>query len=120
MQSFNVLRYIKKYQIFIVAVSLLAGGVFYLIMLNKQHYTATAVIRYTNERAEEGLAPDGSDIDITEIYSEEVMSKVFEQMGMEYSEFNLDEFRSRVVVEEVVTPETVSYTHLTLPTTPYV
>lgn len=44
MQSFNVLRYIKKYQIFIVAVSLLAGGVFYLIMLNKQHYTATAVI----------------------------------------------------------------------------
>lgn len=105
MQSFNVLRYIKKYQIFIVAVSLLAGGVFYLIMLNKQHYTATAVIRYTNERAEEGLAPDGSDIDITEIYSEEVMSKVFEQMGMEYSEFNLDEFRSRVVVEEVVTPE---------------
>lgn len=105
MQSFNILKYIKKYQIFIVAFSLIAGIAFYMFMLHKQHYTATAVIRYTNAGAVEGLAPDGSEIDTTEIYSEEVMSQVFKEMGLEYNEYNLDEFRSRVIVEEVVTEE---------------
>lgn len=105
MKRFRVLDYLKKFQIPIVVLSLLAGVVFYTYMQSKQTYTASAIISYTNSGAEQGLAPDGSEIDVTEIYSSQVMTKVFERMGLNSSSYNLDEVRSRVSVQAIVSDE---------------
>ena len=105
MKRFRILEYIKKYQIPIVVLSLLAGLVFFLYMQSNQTYTASAVISYTNNRAAEGYAPDGSEIDVSEIYSSQAMTRVFEEMGLDYNEYNLDELRSRVTVTGIVTDE---------------
>ncbi len=105
MKRFRVFDYIKQYQIPIIVLSLLAGVIFYGYMQTKQTYTASAVISYTNSQAAEGLAPDGSKIDVSEIYSSQAMTRVFEQLGLDYSEYNLDELRSRVTVTGIVTEE---------------
>lgn len=105
MKRFRVLDYLKKYQVPIIILSLLAGLVFYQYMQMRQTYTASAIISYTNSGAETGLAPDGSEIDLSEIYSSSVMAEVFERMGLDYTEHNLDEIRSRVSVTAVVTDE---------------
>ncbi len=105
MKRFRVFDYIKQYQIPIIVLSLLAGLIFYIYMQAKQTYTASAVISYTNDRAVEGYAPDGSVIDVSEIYSSQAMTRVFEEMGLDYSEYNLDDLRSRVTVTGIVTDE---------------
>lgn len=105
MKRFRILDYLKKFQIPIVVLSLLAGVVFYTYMQSKQTYTASAIISYTNSGAEQGLAPDGSEIDVTEIYSSQVMTQVFERMGLNSSSYNLDEVRSRVSVQAIVSDE---------------
>lgn len=105
MKRFRVFDYIKKYQIPIIILSLLAGILFYGYMQNQQTYSASAVISYTNSGASMGMAPDGSAIDVSEIYSSQVMTQVFERMGMDYQEHNLDNLRSRVVVDAIVTEE---------------
>ena len=70
MKELDVFRYLKKYRTVIISVSILAGVAFFLIaQLYIQQYTAVTVIEYTGSRAEEGLSPDGSDIDTTEIYA---------------------------------------------------
>lgn len=105
MKRFRVLDYLKKFQIPIVVLSLLAGVVFYTYMQSKQTYTASAIISYTNSGASEGLAPDGSEIDVTEIYSSQVMTQVFERMSLDQGNYNLDEVRSRVSVQPIVSEE---------------
>lgn len=105
MKQFHIAGYIKKYQFPIVILSLLAGLFFYVYMQRQQTYSATAVISYTNDGAEEGLAPDGSLIDVSEIYSSQVMAKVFDRMGLNYNDYNLDELRSRVSINEIVSEE---------------
>ena len=105
MKQFHIAGYLKKYQFLIVILSLLAGLFFYVYMQRQQTYSATAVISYTNDGAEDGLAPDGSQIDVSEIYSSQVMSRVFERMGLNYDDHNLDELRSRVSINEIVSEE---------------
>ena len=105
MKRFRVLDYIKRYQIPIIVLSLLAGLFFAFYMQSNQTYTASAVINYTNDRASEGYAPDGSVIDVSEIYSSQAMTRVFEEMGLDYNEYNLDELRSRVTVTGIETDE---------------
>ena len=105
MKSFRMIAYIKKYQIPIVVLSILAGLFFYRYLQGQQVYTASAVIQYTNEGASEGMAPDGTEINTSDIYSVQVMTEVFENMGLSYGTYNLDDFRSRVSVDEIVTEE---------------
>lgn len=105
MKKFRILEYIKKYQVLIVVISILAGIFSYNYLQGKQTYTASAVIKYTNDGASQGLAPDGTSIDTSDIYSVQVMTEVFKRMGLSYGSYNLDDFRSRVVVTEVVTEE---------------
>lgn len=105
MKDFNPIAIIKKYQFLIIGLSLIAGVIFYFIFNNNQTYTATAIIEYTNSAASQGLAPDGSSIDTSEIYSAKVMKEVFSRMGLSYDEYNLDEFRSKVVVEPILSEE---------------
>ncbi len=105
MKNFNPIATMKKYKLWIIGLSLLAGIPCFFVLNRHQSYTATAILEYTNEDASQGLAPDGTTIDPSEIYSTEVMKQVFARMDMDYESFNLDEFRSKVVVKEIMTEE---------------
>ena len=105
MKNFNPIATMKKYKFWIIGLSLLAGIVCFFVLNRQQSYTATAILEYTNEEASQGLAPDGTTIDPSEIYSTEVMKQVFIRMDMDFDSFNLDKFRSKVVVEQLQTDE---------------
>ena len=105
MKNFNPIATMKKYKFWIIGLSLLAGIVCFFVLNRQQSYTATAILEYTNEEASQGLAPDGTTIDPSEIYSTEVMKQVFIRMDMDFESFNLDKFRSKVVVEQLLTDE---------------
>lgn len=105
MKNFNPVATMKKYKLWIIGLSLLAGIACFFVLNRQQSYTATAILEYTNKEASQGLAPDGSTIDPTEIYSAEVMKQVFARMDLNFESYNLDKFRSKVVVKEVMTDE---------------
>ncbi len=105
MQEFKLFSYIRNYKVIIVISSLVMGVLFYSYFSGKQTYTASAIIQYRNEQASQGLAADGTEIDVTEIYSAEVMTKVFEKLELSYSENNMDAIRTGVRVEEVQSEE---------------
>lgn len=108
MKKFRPLALIKKYQFVIIAAAIIAGLAAVFILNHIQTYTATTVVEYTNETAEEGLAPDGTVIDTSEIYSSDVMKEVFQRMNLEYDDYNLDEFRSKISVVPIQTSEEVA------------
>lgn len=99
MKDFKLFSYIRKCWILIVLSSLVMGVLFYSYFSGKQSYTASAIIQYKNDQAVQGLAPDGTEIDVTEIYSAEVMAKVFEKLGLSYNKNNIDAVRAGVRVE---------------------
>ncbi|MDE6893035.1 MAG: hypothetical protein K2P50_14680 [Lachnospiraceae bacterium] len=105
MKEFKLFSYIRNYKVIIVISSLIMGILFYAYFSGKQTYTASAIIQYKNEQASRGLAADGTEIDVTEIYSAEVMTKVFEKLELNYSENNMDAIRGSVRVEEVQSRE---------------
>lgn len=105
MKKFNPMALIRKYKFLIFGIAVISGIFAFAFFSQKQSYTAAALIEYTNAKAEEGLAPDGTEIDTSEIYSKEVLKEVFERMGLSYDDYNVDEFRSKVVVSPVMTSE---------------
>lgn len=105
MKEMRVFSYIKKYRLLIVVASILMGILFYKYFSGQQMYTAMAIIQYTNREAAEGLAPDGTEIDTSEIYSSEVMTRVFQKMGLTYDENNMDAIRASIWVEPVLSEE---------------
>lgn len=105
MKELKIFSYIKKYRLLIIIVSLAMGFMFYWYFSGRQVYTARAIIQYTNADAVNGLAPDGTEIDTSEIYSSEVMTRVFQEMDMSYDENNMDAIRASVSVEPVLSDE---------------
>ena len=106
MKELDVFRYLKKYRTMIIAFSILAGIAFFLAaQLYIQQYTAVTVIEYTGSRAAEGLSPDGSDIDTTEIYATNLVSQAMKELGIDYTEATADGIRMNIHVEPVITQE---------------
>lgn len=102
MKNFDLLRYLKKWALLIVAI--LAAGCFlvYQFLSSNQSYTATAVIQYTNEQASAGLNADGSIIDPSEITSASVINRTIEQLGLTVS---TDSIRSKLTVRELISDD---------------
>ena len=106
MKELDVFRYLKKYRTMIILLSILAGVSFFLIaQLYIQQYTAVTVIEYTGSRASEGLSPDGSDIDTSEIYATNLVSQAMKALGIQYTEATTDDIRMNIQVEPVITEE---------------
>jgi GGDEF domain-containing protein len=106
MREFNILRYFKKWWFLIASVSALAGIFFMHYATSQQVYTAQSTIRYAYDEAEEGLAPDGSELDVSEIFSSTVVKEALEELGIEAG---VDSIRSRGSVTAVI-PEEVEKT----------
>ncbi len=106
MKDFQILRYLKQFKFLIAIGSIVAGLLFYYVANNKlQSYTASTVIEYTNAEAEQGLAPDGTKIDTSEIYGSYIISRVIQNLGIDPSTANMDSIRRSISITSIITDE---------------
>ena len=106
MKQFQVFRYLKKYWAAIAVASVTMGVLFWLFThFFIQTYTATVVIEYTNPEAAMGYAPDGTELDTSEIYAANIMTKVIENLRIDPRKINADRLRAGVLIQPVITTE---------------
>lgn len=99
MRKFSILRYLKQFSVLIFLFALIGSLVIYFYGTSQQRYVASAVIQYTNAGAKEGYTPDGSPLQVEEIYSPAVIDAALTDLGVQT---NIDSIRSNCYVEEVV------------------
>ena len=97
MKNFQILRYIKKLLPLIIVFCLLATYAVYFKLSSSNLYVASEVIHYNDEQAEKGLAPTGDKLDVNEIKSSAVLSKVVDRMGLT-GIYSVDSLISRINV----------------------
>ena len=102
MKAFSILRYLKQFSIWILLCTLAGVIGIYSFGNSRQEYTASAMIKYTNSGAADGYTPDGSPIDVEEIYCSSVISSVIQELELHDS---LDDLRSKCYVREVIPEE---------------
>ena len=100
MKSFQILRYLKKILPFIIVFCLLATYAIYFKLSTSNSYIASEVIHYNDEQAEKGLAPTGDKLDVNEIKSSAVMSKVVDKMGLT-GIYSVDSLISRINITPI-------------------
>ena len=99
MKKFEILRYLKRFSFLIFLLSRAGSLLIYLYADNKQAYTASVVIKYTNSGVADGYAPDGSKLDVNEIYSSAVISQAMDALG---ASGKLSNIRSNVTVTPII------------------
>ena len=99
MKEFQLLRYLSKGKFIILIVALLGAFGVYYFANSQQVYTATTVIRYANDAIAGGMTPNGSKLDVSEIYSSTVIKGAIEDMGLNVM---VDEVRSKVKVTPII------------------
>ena len=100
MKNFQIIRYLKKLLPLIVAFCLLATYAVYFKLSSSNTYIASEVIHYNDEQAEKGLAPTGEKLDVNEIKSSAVMSKVVDKMGLTGT-YSVDSLISRMSITPI-------------------
>ena len=100
MKNFQILRYLKKLLPIIVVFCLLATYAIYLKLSASNTYIASEVIHYNDAQAEQGLAPNGDKLDVNEIKSSAVMSKVVDKMGLT-GIYSVDSLISRIDITPI-------------------
>ena len=100
MKNFQILRYLKKILPLIVVFCLLATYAIYFKLSASNSYIASEVIHYNDEQAEKGLAPTGEKLDVNEIKSSAVMSKVVDKMGLT-GVYSVDSLISRINITPI-------------------
>lgn len=102
MREFQILRYLAKGKLLIFLVALAGAlGVYYYANSN-QAYTAMTAIRYANDAIDQGLTPNGSALDVSEIYSSTVISGAIEDLELDCT---VDEIRSKFKVKPIISEE---------------
>lgn len=100
MKSFQIFRYIKKILPLIIVFCILATAVVYVKLSGANKYVASEVIHYNDALAEQGLAPTGAKLDVNEIKSSAVMSKVVDSMGLT-GIYSVDSLISRISITPI-------------------
>ncbi len=100
MKNFQIFKYVRKFLPVMLVFCLLATGVVYLKLDSSNTYTASEVIHYNDEQAEQGLSPTGEKLDVNEIKSSSVLSKVVDRMGLEGT-YSVDTLISRIAITPV-------------------
>ncbi len=99
MKKFSILRYLKQFSLLIFLLSFIGSLAIYFYGNSQQRYIASTVIQYTNSGAKEGYTPDGSPLNVEEIYSPTVIDAALMELGYHS---NIDSVRSNCYVEEVI------------------
>ena len=100
MKNFQIIRYLKKLLPIIVIFCLLATYAVYFKLSASNTYIASEVIHYNDAQAEQGLAPTGDKLDVNEIKSSAVMSKVVDKMGLT-GIYSVDSLISRIDITPI-------------------
>lgn len=100
MKNFSIARYVRKLLPLILIFCILATYAIHLKLKSSNTYVASEVIHYNDEQAEQGLAPTGDKLDVNEIKSSAVMSKVLQRMGLT-GIYSVDSLISRIIIEAV-------------------
>ncbi len=101
MSKFQPFQYIKKYAVEIVIFLILLTVGLYIVLRQIQTYTAEVMIEYVYSGAENGFAPDGTDLDAGGIYSSNIISQVMDNLELDPGQYSLDQIRAAVVVEQI-------------------
>ena len=97
----GLIENLKKYVYFMLVAACIAGALFYVyVQKSAQQFTAEAVIEYASE---DGNAPDGTKIDVSEITSSEIIAAACKDLDL--AEANIDEIRSSITIKEIVDEE---------------
>ena len=100
MKNFQIFRYLKKLLPIIVIICLFATYAVYFKLSASNSYIASEVIHYNDEQAEQGLAPTGDKLDVNEIKSSAVMSRVVDKMGLT-GIYSVDSLISRINITPI-------------------
>ena len=100
MKNFQIFRYLKKLLPIIVIFCVLATYAVNLKLNNSNTYVASEVIHYNDPMAEQGLAPTGEKLDVSEIKSSAVMSKVVGKLGL-VGIYSVDNLLSRLSITPI-------------------
>ena len=100
MKNFQMFRYIKKFLPFIIIFCLVTTYAVYFKLSTSNTYVASEVIHYNDEQAEKGLAPTGEKLDVNEIKSSSVMSKVVDRRGLT-GIYSVDSLISRIDITPI-------------------
>lgn len=100
MKDFQILKYVRKILPLILVFCLLATFVVYSKLDSSNTYTASEVIHYNDEQAELGYAPTGEKLDVNEIKSSAVLSKVVDRLGLAGT-YSVDTLISRMSITPV-------------------
>lgn len=101
MREFQLSRYIKKWLPLIVLLCFGLTAAVYFALCASQRYVASAVIHYNDESAETGQTPSGSELDVNEIKSSSILSRVLYDLNLQ-EDYSVDDLISRVAITEVV------------------
>lgn len=101
MQEFQLARYIKRWLPWIMIICVAATIGVYFFLSRSQTYVASAVINYDSEGASEGLTPLGTELNVDEIKSSGIMSKVMDNLELGETSYSLDDLISRLSITEV-------------------
>lgn len=91
------MRYIKKLLPIIVVLCVVATLMININLKKSNTYVASEVIYYNDPAAEQGLTPVGTKLDVNEIKSSSVMSKVVDRIGLT-GVYSVDSLISRVSI----------------------
>ncbi len=95
MKNVRFFKYLKRLLPIIVIFCLLTTYAVYFKLSRSNTYIASEVIHYNDEKAEQGLTPTGDKLDVNEIKSSAVMSKVLDKMGLS-GIYSVDNLISRI------------------------
>ena len=65
----------------IFLLTMAGAAMIYLYAQGKQQYTASVVLKYTNDGVNDSYAPDGFELDVNEIYSSTVIAQAMDSLG---------------------------------------
>ncbi len=97
MKKFNILKHLRRLLPLILGFCVLVTYAVHYKMVKSNQYVASEVIHYNDENAEKGKAPTGDKLDVNEIKSSAVMSKVVERMGLTGT-YSVDGLISRITI----------------------
>lgn len=97
MKNFQIFRYLRKLLPLILVFCLVSTFFVYYKLSASNQYVASEVIHYNDEQAEKGLAPTGEKLDVNEIKSSAVVSKVVDRMGLT-GIYSVDSIISRIEI----------------------
>ena len=96
------MRYLKRFSMLIFLLTMAGAAMIYLYAQGKQQYTASVVLKYTNDGVKDGYAPDGSELDVNEIYSSTVIAQAMDSLG---ASGRLTTVRSNCSVTPIISEE---------------